>query len=80
MLHLIFDVADRQRPNADGAAGSRHALDRLAVVHHVDARDAFRRHGVHVSGNQQMCGMREIGGADHLNACDGSGEYDLGLA
>ena len=58
-LGLVLDVADGERADADRLrAGDRHA-----IVVHVDALDAGRRHGVDVGGDEKsFVGLLELVG------------------
>src|SRR6185295_18229953 len=59
-LGLVFDVADRERPDTDGL-GPR---DRHAVVVHADALDAGRRHSVDVGGDEEVGRFRKLIGGE----------------
>ncbi len=76
MFRLIFDIAGGKRADADCIC-SRRACKRFAIVHHIDAGNAFGRHGVDIGCDKKMLCMRQIGRCHHLHACYPRSKYEL---
>ena len=74
-FRAVFDVADRQRADAERAM----RRDDDAIVVQAAAFDAKRRHGVDVGGDQEILGGGEIVLRQNLDAGARRAERDLML-